>query len=85
MNKRQKLEDQKDTSNHNNSDSEEQIIDEDGNMIRRVNMPKKSKHRMRAHINPMNEIHIPVPKNPDYSNWKLHYPSFFGLENNNSD
>lgn len=89
MNKRQKLDDeeQKDTSNNQHSDSEqeEQIIGEDGKMIRRVNMPKKAKHRMRAHINPMNEIHIPVPKNPDYSNWKLHYPSFFGIENNNND
>ena len=48
-------------------------------------MPKKNKHRMRAHINPMNEIHIPVPKNPDYANWKEHYPSFFGIANNNND
>jgi len=48
-------------------------------------MPKKNKHRMRAHINPMNEIHIPVPKNPDYTQWHLHYPSFFGLNNNNND
>ena len=30
-------------------------------------MPKKNKHRMRAHINPMNEITIPVPKNPNFS------------------
>jgi hypothetical protein len=36
-------------------------------MIRRVNMPKKSKHRMRAHINPMNEIKIAVPKNPNFT------------------
>ena len=54
-------------------------------MIRRVNMPKKAKHRMRAHINPMNEINIPVPKNPNYANWQLHYPSFFGSQDNNAD
>ena len=48
-------------------------------------MPKKNKHRMRAHINPMNEITIPVPKNPSYAQWKLHYPSFFGSKDNNKD
>jgi len=54
-------------------------------MIRRVNMPKKNKHRMRAHINPMNDLHILVPKNPSYANWEVHFPSFFGVENNNND
>ena len=48
-------------------------------------MPKKAKHRMRAHINPMNEISIAVPKNPAYAQWHLHYPSFFGISNNNND
>lgn len=48
-------------------------------------MPKKNKHRMRAHINPFNEITIAVPKNPLYSQWHLHYPSFFGIPNNNND
>jgi len=61
------------------------VLDEEGNMVRRVNMPKKRKHRMRAHINPMNEIHIPVPKNPDYCNWQMHYPSHFGVKDNNGD
>mmetsp|Transcript_16375 Transcript_16375/g.27709 ORF Transcript_16375/g.27709 Transcript_16375/m.27709 type:complete len:182 (+) Transcript_16375:121-666(+) len=54
-------------------------------MIRRVNMPKKGKHRMRAHINPMNEISIPLPRNPQYTQWHMHYPSFFGMQNNNED
>ena len=54
-------------------------------MIRRVNMPKKNKHRMRAHINPMNEISIPVPKNPNFSQWHLHFPSFYGISQNNND
>ena len=54
-------------------------------MIRRVNMPKKNKHRMRAHINPMNDLHMPVPKNPDYCNWKMHFPAHFGLKDNNND
>ena len=54
-------------------------------MIRRVNMPKKNKHRMRAHINPFNEVTIAVPKNPEYAQWHLHYPSFFDIPNNNDD
>ena len=54
------------------SDSEDPIkeqfvTNEDGETVRRVNMPKKNKHRMRAHINPMNELHIQVPKNPLYT------------------
>ena len=48
-------------------------------------MPKKNKHRMRAHINPMNEITIPVPKNPNFSQWHLHVPKFFGIPENNKD
>ena len=54
-------------------------------MIRRVNMPKKNKHRMRAHINPMNELSIAVPKNPSFAQWHLHYPSYFGVADNNND
>lgn len=48
-------------------------------------MPKKNRHRMRAHINPMNEITIAVPKNTEYTQWHLHYPSFFGVKDNNND
>eukprot|EP01017_Pseudomicrothorax_dubius_P031192 TRINITY_DN3957_c0_g2_i2.p1 TRINITY_DN3957_c0_g2~~TRINITY_DN3957_c0_g2_i2.p1 ORF type:complete len:302 (+),score=81.72 TRINITY_DN3957_c0_g2_i2:51-956(+) len=41
-------------------------------------MPKKADFRMRAHINPLNDTPFPYPKNPDYVNWKLHFPLFFG-------
>jgi hypothetical protein len=72
------------------SDSEDPIVEtqvknEEGEMIRRVNMPKKNKHRMRAHINPMNDLSIAHPKNPKYTHWSLHFPSFFGIQNNNND
>lgn len=40
------------------------VKNETGELVRRVNMPKKAVHRMRAHINPLNEISIAVPKNP---------------------
>ena len=40
---------------------------ETGELQRRVNMPKKNRHRMRAHINPMNELTIEVPKNPKFA------------------
>lgn len=29
---------------------------------KRVNMPKKSKHRTRAHVNPMGDLNIPTYK-----------------------
>lgn len=28
--------------------------------MKRVNMPKKSKHRTRAHVNPMGDLNIPT-------------------------
>ena len=33
---------------------------------------------MRAHVNPLNDSPFPFPLNPDYVNWKIHYPLFFG-------
>ena len=54
-------------------------------MIRKVSMPKKNKHRMRAHINPFNELNMPHPKNPEFAQWHLHFPSFFGMVENNKD
>ena len=86
-NKRQKREGKGQEEQESDEESIKETFekDESGNMVRRVNMPKKAKHRMRAHINPMNEISIQVPKNPDYSQWHLHFPSFFGIENNNDD
>jgi len=46
-------------------------------------MPKKSKFRMHAHINPFGALTWPVPQNTKFVDWSLHYPAFFGLENNN--
>jgi len=40
-------------------------------------MPKRAEYRMRAHINPFNDTPFPFPMNPDYVNWRLHYPKFF--------
>jgi hypothetical protein len=60
MNKRStsdRLEQQSNSSELNSVDSE-------GNQLepgqKRAKMPKKSKHRMRAHINPMGDLTIPV-------------------------
>jgi len=52
---------------------------------KRVNMPKKNKHRMHAHINPFNPLSIPHPRNTRFTDWSLHYPSFYGMSNNNDD
>lgn len=41
-------------------------------------MPRKREFRSRAHINPLNETEFPTPLNPDYVNWRIHYPKFFG-------
>lgn len=57
--KKQKLDNNQEKKIESGSEQGEELVqDEEGNMIRRVNMPKKNKHRMRAHINPMNELHI---------------------------
>jgi hypothetical protein len=64
--------------------------------MKRVNMPKKSKHRTRAHVNPMGDLNIPTynkplkltynrPLTPSHIDWSLHYPSFFGIKDNRKD
>jgi len=42
-----------------------------------ITMPKKSKFRMRAHINPLSEINYPLPFSPDFVDWSIHFPLFF--------
>ena len=53
--------------------------------VKRVNMPKKSEHRMHAHINPFTPLHMPTPRNPNFADWSLHYPSFYGNSDNNAN
>ena len=65
-------------------DKEEEVKDP-GQPKRRVNMPKKNEHRMHAHINPFQHVTWPTPLNPRYTDWSLHYPAFFGIDNNNDD
>jgi tRNA (guanine-N7-)-methyltransferase len=57
-------------------DSEIEELEEGSTKKKRL-MPKKSHHRMRAHINPLSDTPFPYPLNPDYANWSLHYPLFF--------
>ena len=49
---------------HHHSDGEEDhndgSVDAVTGEIKRVNMPKKSKHRTRAHVNPMGDLNIPT-------------------------
>ena len=52
---------------------------------KRVNMPKKSQHRMHAHINPFAPLNMPTPKNPRFVDWALHYPSYYGSKDNNKN
>lgn len=38
-------------------------------------MPKKlSYKKVRAHLNPLDDTLYPYPLNPNYVNWKIHYP-----------
>lgn len=50
-----------------------------------VNMPKKTKYRMRAHINPLNTFQHPIPPSPEWVDWSIHFPSFFGHKDNMGD
>ena len=61
------------------------IIDTMGKKRSYVNMPKKTKYRMRAHINPLNEFKHPIPPSPEWVDWSLHYPAFYGILDNNGD
>ena len=74
-------------SESNQSDSEDDFIhfskeEVEKRGLKYVNMPKKSLHRMHAHINPFNPLSIPFPLNTDYVDWSLHYPNFYGLSSN---
>lgn len=46
-----------------------------------VKMPKKGAHRMHAHINPFNPLHIAHPINTTYVDWAEHYPHYYGQPN----
>ena len=45
-----------------------------------VNLPKKSLHRMHAHINPFNPLYEKHPLNHRFVDWSQHYPHAFGLK-----
>ena len=55
-------EERKDSESDNSRSNS--LVDSDGNPIepdsKRAKMPKKSKYRMRAHINPMGDLTIPT-------------------------
>jgi tRNA (guanine-N7-)-methyltransferase len=45
---------------------------------KRAKMPKKAEHRMRAHINPLNDTPFPYPLCPKFVDWSLHFPVAYG-------
>lgn len=73
--------------NDDESDSNlsEEDKEEDTKANKKVKMPKKSKYRMRAHINPLNRVNFPFPLTPNHVNWKLHYPLFYGGSNKENE
>ncbi|GAQ88882.1 tRNA methyltransferase [Klebsormidium nitens] len=40
-------------------------------------LPQKKFYRARAHSNPLNDSHFPVPLSPTYVPWSAHFPAFF--------
>uniref|UniRef100_A0A0G4I5J8 tRNA (guanine-N(7)-)-methyltransferase n=1 Tax=Chromera velia CCMP2878 TaxID=1169474 RepID=A0A0G4I5J8_9ALVE len=47
----------------------------------KVKKPKKGEYRQRAHVNPFSDaVTIEYPPSPDWVDWSLHFPSFFGRE-----
>ena len=72
--------------NEEGSDSElSEEVKEDAATNKKVKMPKKSKYRMRAHINPLNRVNYPFPLTPSHVNWKLHYPLFYSGTNKDNE
>lgn len=67
------------------SDNSEQEEHSENTAKKYVNMPKKNKHRMYAHINPFNTMTIAYPKNTRFADWSIHYPAFYGVANNNNN
>ena len=61
---------------HTPHGDDEFYFDENGD--RKLNLPKKSKYRMRAHCNPLAEISIPYPITPKYVDWSEHFPKILG-------
>jgi len=59
-------------------DSEIEEIEQNTSDKKKRLMPRKADFRMRAHINPLNDTPFPCPLNPDYADWKLHFPLFYG-------
>ena len=63
-NSQQALEGENQNQEENKYESDSESESANGNNLepgmKRVKMPKKSKHRMRAHINPMGDLTIPV-------------------------
>lgn len=52
---------------HEDDSESKSNLSDDGQLepgAKRAKMPKKSKHRMRAHINPMGDLTIPVLVRP---------------------
>ena len=70
----------------NQADNADNVhLQEENVEIKRVNMPKKNKHRMHAHINPFNTLTFAHPKNTRFTDWSIHYPSSYNLPNNNNN
>lgn len=68
-------------SSYENNKADDAMLDG----VKRMKMPKKNKHRMHAHINPFNALTIPVPKDPSFVDWSIHYPTVFGIPKNNNN
>ncbi|KAH0923385.1 hypothetical protein HID58_023403 [Brassica napus] len=44
-------------------------------------LPRKRFYRARAHSNPLSDSHFPIPISPSHVDFSLHFPKFFGANN----
>lgn len=50
-----------------------------------IKMPRKTNFRMHAHINPFNPLNCDHPINSRFVDWSVHYPLFYGINDNNKN
>lgn len=85
------MEPKKRKNSKEHEDPEISNIEESSTQNKKRLLPKKADFRMRAHVNPLKDTPFPQytnfylddftiksPLNPDYVDWGIHFPKFFG-------
>lgn len=86
------MESKKRKKSSDKTDSEILKLEQESLKTKKRLLPKKADFRMRAHVNPLKDTAFPQfippdflikkmyfsPINPDFVDWSIHYPKFFG-------